>query len=32
MMQLSWEMETMMRLQQNESIYLVSFVTRKAKS
>jgi hypothetical protein len=29
---LSWEMETMMRLQQNESIYLVSFVTRKAKS
>jgi hypothetical protein len=32
MMQLSWEMETMMRLQQNESIYLVMFVTRKAKS
>jgi hypothetical protein len=31
MMQLSWEMETMMRLQQNEPIYLLSFVTRKAK-
>jgi hypothetical protein len=31
MMQSSWEMKPM-RLQQNEPIYLVSFVTRKAKS